>query len=116
MLKPFDVVECLGHFNGIIPSLAGILKNQHGVRIGKFLLNTPGNAISKTLNFKMSLDASTLKNLFLWCKFQIRLPFIISLRLKNFLTDLHSLFFCRDPTLSLLRRPIRSCYTTKKNF
>ena len=116
MLKPFDVVECLGHFNGIIPSLAGILKNQHGVRIGKFLLNTPGNAISETLNFKMSLDSSTLKNLFLWCEFQIRLPFIISLRLKNFLTALHSLFFCRDPTLSLLQKPIRSCYTTKKNF
>ena len=116
MLKPFDVVECLGHFNGIIPSLVGILKNQHGVCIGKFLLNTPGNAISKTLNFKMSLDASTLKNLFLWCEFQIRLPFIISLRLKNFLTALHSLFFCRDPTLSLLRKPISSCYTTKKNF
>ena len=52
MPKPFDVVEHLGHFNGIIPSLAGILKNQHGVRIGKFLLSTPGNAISETLNFK----------------------------------------------------------------
>ena len=79
MLEPYDVVECLGHFNSIIPSLAGILKNQHGVHIGKFLLNTPGNAISKTLNFKMSLDASALKKLFLWCEFQIRLPFIISL-------------------------------------
>ena len=28
MLNPFDVVECLGHFNGIIPSLAGILNNN----------------------------------------------------------------------------------------
>ena len=79
MLEPYDVVECLGHFNRIIPSLPGILKKQPDVRGGKFLLETPGNAISKTLNFKMSLDASALKNLFLWCEFQIRLPFIISL-------------------------------------
>ena len=50
--------------------------------------NTPGNAISKTLNFKMSLDASVLNNLCLWYKFQSRLLFIISLLLKNFLTAL----------------------------
>ena len=50
--------------------------------------NTPGNAISKTLNFKMSLDALVLKNLCLWCEFQSRLLFIISLLLKNFLTAL----------------------------
>ena len=50
--------------------------------------NTPGNAISETLNFKMFLDALVLKNLCLWCEFQSRLLFIISLLLKNFLTAL----------------------------
>ena len=37
---------------------------------------------------KMSLDASALKNLGLWCKFQSHLLFIISLLLENFLTAL----------------------------
>ena len=50
--------------------------------------NTPGNAISKTLNFKMSLDALVLKNLCLWCEFRSRLLFIISLLHKNVLTTL----------------------------
>jgi len=36
---------------------------QHGVYGGKYLLETPGNAISKTLIFKMFLDASALKKL-----------------------------------------------------
>ena len=31
------------------------------------------NTISKTINFKMSLDAFALKNLCLWCEFQSRL-------------------------------------------
>ena len=70
MFEACDVVERLGHFNGIIPSLACILTKQHGVPGGKFLLKTPGNPISETLNFKMALDASTLKNLLLWCEFQ----------------------------------------------
>ena len=30
---------------------------------GEYLLNTPENAISETLNFKMSLDVTALKNL-----------------------------------------------------
>ena len=85
-----DVVEHLGHFNGIIPSLGCILIKQHGVRGGKFLLKTPGNAISESINFRMSLDTSTLKNLCLWCEFQSRLLFIISLLLKNFLTALYT--------------------------
>ena len=46
----------------------------------------PGNAISETINFKMSLDALALKNMYLWCKFQSHLVFIISLLLKSFLT------------------------------
>ena len=58
-----NVVEHLGHFDGIVPSLACILTKQHGVRGGKYLLKTPGNTISETLNFKISLDASALKEL-----------------------------------------------------
>ena len=88
MFEPCDVVERLGHFNGIILSLECILIKQHGVRGGKFLLKSPGNANSETLNFKMSLDASALKNLCLWCEFQSHLLFIISLLLKTFLTAL----------------------------
>ena len=82
-------MECLGHFDGIVPSLACILTKQHGGSGGiKYLLKSPGNAISETLNFKMPLDASALKNLYLWCNFQSHLPFIISLLLKNVLTAL----------------------------
>ena len=82
-------MECLGNFDGIVLSLACILAKQHTVHGGKYFLKTPGNAISKTLNFKMSQDASALKNLCLWWKFQSRLLFIISLILKNFLTALY---------------------------
>ena len=60
----------LGHFDslfdGIVPSLARILTKQHGIDIrggGEYLLKTPENAISETLNFKMSLSATALKNL-----------------------------------------------------
>ena len=86
--KLCDVVECLGHFDHIVPSLADslacMLTKQHDIRSGKYLLKT----ISETLNFKMSLDGSALKNLFLWCEFQSCLLFIISLLLKNVLTAL----------------------------
>ena len=85
MFEPCDVVERLGHFNGIILSLACILTIQLGVRGGKFLLKSPGNAISETL---MSLDASDLKNLCHWCEFQSHLLYIISLLLKTFLIAL----------------------------
>ena len=54
----------------------------------KIPLETPGNAISLTLLFKTSLDASVLKSLCLWRKFQSCLLFIINLLLKNFLTAL----------------------------
>ena len=52
----------LGHFDslfdGIVPSLS------HGIRGGgEYLLKTPENAISETLNFTMSLAATFLKNL-----------------------------------------------------
>ena len=86
--EPCDVVERLGHFDGIASSLACIPTKQHGVRGGKYLLNTPGDAISEILNFTMSLDASALKNVRLWCEFQSHLLFIISLLLKNVLTAL----------------------------
>ena len=82
-------MECLGNFDGIVLSLACILAKQHTVHGGKYFLKTPGNLISKTLNFKMSLGASALKNLCLWWKFQSRLLFVISLILKNFLTALY---------------------------
>ena len=51
---------------------------------GKYLLKTSGNAISETLIFKMSPEASALKNLCLWCEFQSHRLFTISLLLKNF--------------------------------
>ena len=77
----------------ILMALFSVLRvfwqNNNTVHGGKYFLKTPGNAISKTLNFKMSLDASALKNLCLWWKFQSRLLFIISLILKIFLTALY---------------------------
>jgi len=63
---------------------------QHDTHSGKYPLKTPENAISKTLNFKMSLDALALQNLCLWCEFWSRLVFITSLLLKNFLTALYN--------------------------
>ena len=39
-----------------VPSLACILMKQHGVCGGKYLLKTRRDAISETLNFKMSLQ------------------------------------------------------------
>ena len=88
MFELCDVLEHQGHFDGIVPSLACILTEQRGICGQKHLLKTPGNAISDTLIFKISLDPSALKNLGLWCEFQTRLLFIISLLLKNFLTAL----------------------------
>ena len=83
-------MKCLGHFDGIVPSLACILTKQHGICGREIRLQTPGNGISKTLNSKMSVDALALKNLCLWCEFQSCLLFIISLPLKKVLTALGS--------------------------
>ena len=47
-------MERLGYFDSIVPSLVCILTKQHGIHGGKYLLNSPGNAISETLNFKIS--------------------------------------------------------------
>ena len=41
-------MECLRHFEGIVPSVASILTKQYSIRDGKYLLKTPGNAISET--------------------------------------------------------------------
>ena len=92
--EPCDVVVRLGHFEGIVLSLACILTKQHDVRGEKYLLKTPANAISETLNLKLSLDVSALKNLCLWREFQSRLLFIISLLLKNVLTALGKSHMC----------------------
>ena len=54
----------MGHFDHIVPSLASILTKQQGVHGGKYVLKISGNAISETLNFKMSRDALALKNLY----------------------------------------------------
>ena len=89
MFKPCDVLESLGHFNSIVASLVCILMKQRALRGEKCPLKTPANAISDTRIFKMFPDASALKNLCLWCEFQSRLLFIISLLLKNFLTALN---------------------------
>ena len=95
----------MGHFDGIVPSLVCILTRQPDVRGAKYLLKTSGNTISETLFFKMSLDASALKNLCLWCEFQSRLLFIISLLFKNFLTALNALWQIqgRGPTPLIFR-------------
>ena len=55
MFKLCDVVKHLRHFSGIVPSLVCILTKQHGFRSGKYLLKTLENAISETVNVKMSL-------------------------------------------------------------
>ena len=70
------------------PVLRVFWRSNMASAMEKYLLKTPGNRVSETLNSKMSLDASVLKNLCLWCEFQSRLLFVISLPLKNFLTAL----------------------------
>ena len=88
MFELCHVLERQGLVDGIVPRLARFLMKQHGISGWKHLLKTLGNAITETLIFKSSLDALALKNLCLWCEFQSRLPFIISLLLKNVLTAL----------------------------
>ena len=41
-------MECLRHFDGIVPSVASILTKQYNLHGGKYLLKTPENAISET--------------------------------------------------------------------
>ena len=82
-------MERLEHFKGIVLSLACILTKQHGIRGGNCLLKTPGNGISETLNFKISLVAMALKNLCLWCEFQSRLLSIT----EEKITDSHFWIF-----------------------
>ena len=83
MFELCDVLERQGLADGIVARLACILMKQHGISGWKHLLKTLGNAITETIIFKSSLDALALQNLCLWCEFQSRLPFIISLLLKK---------------------------------
>ena len=53
-------MERLGRFDGIVPSLACIPTKQHSVRGGKYLLKTPGNAISETQNVPRCLGPKKL--------------------------------------------------------
>ena len=41
-------MECLRHFDGIVPSVASILTKQYSLHGGKYLVKTPENAISET--------------------------------------------------------------------
>ena len=88
---------------------------QHTL-VQKYRLKTSGNAISETLNCKMSLDALTVKNLCLWYEFQSCLPFIISLLLKNFLTApykliIYNLLIFFDNLVQSKQSPHPSCLT-----
>ena len=82
-------MECLRHFDGIVPSVASILTKQFLHPWWKIPLENPWKChFWDSKDSKMSLDASALKNLCLWCKFQSHLLFIISLLLENVLTAL----------------------------
>ena len=87
-------MECLGHFDSIVPSLARILTKQHGVRSGKY--SVPLENLKKghfqDSNFQTvprHIVKRPFKNLCLWCEFQSCVRFIISRVLKNFLTALY---------------------------
>ena len=90
--QAISLVEHLGHFDGIVPSLACILMTGNNiasmVQNTVYLLKTSGKANSKTLNFKLFLGTSVLKNLCLWCELHYYY-FIISLVLKNVLTAVY---------------------------
>ena len=72
----------------LFPVLHVFWQSNKASAVEKYRFRTPGNGISETLNSKLSLIASALKNLCLWCEFQSCLPIIISLPLKNILTAL----------------------------
>ena len=68
-------------------------------------LKPPGNVISETLNFKISLDALALKDLCLWREFQSHLLFVIGLLLQNFLTALIVCYYMELNLREISRRP-----------
>ena len=64
--EPYNIVKCLGHFDGKLFPILHLVCNQtkqHGIHGGKYFLKSPGNVISETLIFKISLDAPALKKL-----------------------------------------------------
>ena len=65
--QAISLVECLGHFDGIVPSLPYILMKQHGVRSGKYSVPLEnlwkGHFQDSKINFKLFLGTSALKNL-----------------------------------------------------
>ena len=84
MFELYDVVKCLRYFDGIACSQSYMYSDETKSWRPWWKNKTPGIAISKTLNFKMPLDASVLKNLFLWYKFQSCPLFIICLLFETF--------------------------------
>ena len=53
----------------LFPVLHVFWQSNMASAVEKYLLKTPGNGISETLNSKMSLIALALKNLYVWCEF-----------------------------------------------
>ena len=75
----------MGHFDSIVLSLACVLTKL----CPRWKIPLENLWKCQTLIFKMSLDASGLKNLCLCYEFQSRLLFIFRLLLRNFLTALY---------------------------
>ena len=92
MLEPCNVVKCLGHFNGIVPSLVCILdvfwRNNMASVVDIPLGNPWKWHFWDSKNFQNVPRCLALRNLPIWCEFQSCLLFIISLLLENFLTAL----------------------------
>ena len=91
------------------PVLRVFWRSNMASAMEKYLLKTPGNRVSETLNSKMSLDASVLNNLCLWCEFQSRLLFVISLPLKNFLTALYEWYIFQENTRVYIINVNKNC-------
>ena len=64
MFELCDVLDAWDISTALFPECCVYSDTQHGVCGWKHLLKMPGNTISETLMFKMSLDASALKSLF----------------------------------------------------
>ena len=87
-----DVLEHLRHFRGVVSSLLCILTKQHGFCCGKYILKPPGNAISETLNVKMSPDASPSRTRTFGASSKAAYYSLSVCYLKTFLTALETLY------------------------